>query len=105
GTRVAVAKAEVRFPLAQQFILAEMMVLPPVEGFAFVDGGVAWNTTTQPVLRRGLAQGEGERGILTSAGVGARVNLFGYLVVEMNYLRAFSLSDDWRWQFNFIPGF
>ena len=105
GTRVAVAKAEVRFPLAQQFILAEMMVLPPVEGFAFVDGGVAWNTTTRPVLRRGLAEGEGERGILTSVGVGARVNLFGYLVVEMNYLRAFSLSDDWRWQFNFIPGF
>ena len=105
GSRVAVAKAELRFPLAQQFILADMVVLPPVEGFAFVDSGIAWNGSTRPVLRSGIAEGEGERGILTSAGVGARVNLFGYLILEVDYLRAFSLSDDWRWHFNFIPGF
>ena len=42
---------------------------------------------------------------MTSAGAGARVNLFGYMVVEIDYLRAFALDDGWRWAFNFLPGF
>ena len=41
---------------------------------------------------------------MTSAGVGARINLFGYMVVEIDYLKAFALDNGWRWQFSAIPG-
>jgi hypothetical protein len=37
--------------------------------------------------------------------VGARLNLFGYMVVELDYLRAFALDRGWSWQFNLLPGY
>jgi hypothetical protein len=37
--------------------------------------------------------------------VGARVNLFGYMVLEIDYVRAFALDNGWQWQFSAIPGF
>ncbi len=105
GSRIAVAKAEVRFPLIRQLVLGSVIGLPPVEGFGFVDAGTAWSRGTSPVLERGVPEGAMERGIMTSAGAGARVNLFGYMVVEINYLRAFALDNGWKWAFNFLPGF
>jgi hypothetical protein len=45
------------------------------------------------------------RGFMTSAGVGARVNLFGYFVVEMDYVNAFERQRGWHWQFAIQPGF
>src|SRR5690606_34976273 len=91
GSRVAVAKAELRFPLIRQLVLGTVLGLPPVEGFAFADAGTAWDQGTTPVMERGVPANPAQRGIMTSAGAGARVNLFGYLVVEINYLRAFAL--------------
>ena len=105
GSRVAVAKAELRFPLIRQLVLGNVVGLPPVEGFAFADAGAAWTRGTTPVFRRGIPEASAERGIMTSAGAGARVNLFGYMVMEVNYLRAFALDDGWKWAFNFLPGF
>jgi hypothetical protein len=46
----------------------------------------------------------GSRIAVTSAGVGARINLFGYAIAEINYVNAFEL-DGWRWQFAIQPGF
>jgi Tol biopolymer transport system component len=105
GSRVGVAKAELRFPLARQVTIGPGITFPPVEGFGFVDAGVAWGSGTRPVLTRGVPAGETERGIMSSAGVGARMNLFGYLVAEVDYLRAFALDRGWRWQLNLLPGF
>jgi Tol biopolymer transport system component len=105
GSRVAVAKAELRFPLIRQLVVGTTVGLPPVEGFAFFDAGMAWTRSTTPVLRRGIPAAVEERGVMTSAGAGARVNLFGYMVVEIDYVRAFALENGWKWAFNFLPGF
>jgi WD40 repeat protein len=105
GSRVGVARAELRFPLVRQLVIGPGIGLPPVEGFGFFDAGVAWTDQTRPVLARGVPTDPFERGIISSAGVGARLNLFGYMVVELDYLRAFALDRGWSWQFNLLPGY
>jgi Tol biopolymer transport system component len=106
GSRIAVASAELRFPLVQYLVLGTSMAFPPIEGFGFFDAGVAWTGDTSPRFQRGpVGLPENERGILTSAGVGARINVFGYLIAEISYLNAFERQNGWRWQFNLQPGF
>jgi len=105
GSRLGVASAELRFPLIRQLVIGTSFGLPPIEGFIFGDAGVAWTRSTSPTLTRGVAAVDDERGVMTSAGVGARMNLFGFIVVEVDYVKAFARDRDWQWQFNFIPGF
>jgi Tol biopolymer transport system component len=106
GSRIGVASAELRFPLIRHLVLGTSMAFPPIEGFGFFDAGVAWTGDTSPRFQRGvMGLAENERGLLTSAGVGARINLFGYLIAEINYVNAFERQNGWRWQFNFQPGF
>src|SRR5439155_1083556 len=43
GSRIAVANAELRFPLTRSLILGFLPVgLPPIEGAIFYDAGIAW---------------------------------------------------------------
>lgn len=105
GSRMAVASAELRFPLFTQLVVGSSLGLPPIEGIIFGDAGIAWDKSTTPVFRRGVPLDTSERGIISSAGVGARVNLLGLLIFEVDYLRAFDRDDGWRWNFNFTPGF
>jgi Tol biopolymer transport system component len=109
GSRVAVASAEVRFPLIRQLVVGTSMGLPPIEGFLFGDAGVAWGEGSRPVFRTFDSSApqlsDTERHLLTSAGAGARINLFGYLVMEIDYVNAFQRDRGWHWQFNFQPGF
>ena len=105
GSRVGLLKTELRFPLIQYLVLGTSMGLPPIEGFGFFDAGVAWSKGTSPVLERGPQANPAERGLMSSAGVGARVNVFGYMIVEINYVRAFALDNGWQWQFSMVPGF
>jgi Tol biopolymer transport system component len=105
GSRIGVASAEVRFPLIRYLVLGTSMAFPPVEGFGFFDAGVAWSGDSRPSFQRGLTGLDDRRGMMTSAGVGARINVFGYLIAEINYLNAFERQNGWRWQFNFQPGF
>jgi outer membrane protein assembly factor BamA len=102
-----VASAEVRFPLVRYLVLGTIMAFPPVEGFGFVDAGMAWTGDASPRLQRGpdRPRCRMSEGILTSAGVGARINVFGYIIAEINYVNAFERENGWRWQFNFQPGF
>jgi outer membrane protein assembly factor BamA len=105
GSRVGLFKSELRFPLIRYLVLGSSVGLPPVEGFTFFDAGVAWSEGMSPVARVGTQAAENRRGLMTSAGVGARVNLFGYMVLEIDYVRAFALDNGWQWQFSAIPGF
>ena len=114
GSRLAVANLELRLPLLRQLVVGSSLGLPPVEAIAFFDAGTSWGKVldngnqvveTNPTFRRGVQNGFEDRGILTSAGVGARVNLFGYIIVEAVYVNAFERPTGWHWQFNFQPGF
>jgi Tol biopolymer transport system component len=114
GSRVALGNLELRVPIIRQMVVGNTLGLPPVEGFVFADAGMAWGkvelnpgqiVSTEATFRRGLQDDERERGIMTSAGVGARVNLFGYFVVEAVYVNAFERKNGWHWQFALQPGF
>jgi hypothetical protein len=105
GSRVAVANAELRFPLIQQLAFGFAPVgLPPIEGFVFGDAGTAWRSGMSPVFERGLQEGM-DRGIFTSYGGGARVNVFGLLVLEAAYVNPQERLRGWHWQFAVQPGF
>ena len=81
------------------------MGFPPIEGFLFADAGIAWTKGTSPTFFRGVPSDQMERGFMTSAGFGARVNLFGLLVLEVDRVHAYAREVPWHWQFNFVPGF
>jgi Tol biopolymer transport system component len=112
GTRIGVTNAELRVPLLSRFI--GTAGLSPLEGIAFFDAGVAWGQTTTnsgqqvrttPTFSRGIQSDPTRRGFLTSGGVGARLNVFGYVVVEADYVNAFERGTGWHWQFSLQPGF
>ena len=114
GSRIALANVELRVPLIRQMVVGNTLGLPPVEGFVFYDAGTAWGKVelapgqvveTEATFRRGLQPEVRDRGILTSAGVGARMNLFGYFIVEAVYVNGFDRERGWHWQFALQPGF
>jgi hypothetical protein len=106
GSRVAVANVEFRFPLIRALVLGLGPVgLPPIEGYAFYDAATAWVSGTDPVFERGVSDDLGQRGFLTSAGVGGRLNLLGYLVLQVDYVNAHQRDRGWHWQFSIQPGF
>jgi Tol biopolymer transport system component len=104
GTRIAVANAELRFPLIRALVIGPIG-FPPIEGIAFYDAGVAWDRNTTPVFERGTPADPSERGIVSSTGVGARINLLGFAVLEVDYVKPLDGDRDWHWQFAFQPGF
>jgi hypothetical protein len=105
GSRIAVANAELRFPLIQAIVFGGGIGLPPIEGFGFYDAGYAWGEGTPPGVEPGLTPEPITRSLLSSAGVGARVNLLGYAVLEAAYVRPFTGDRGWHWQFALQPGF
>ncbi|MBB4639685.1 PD40 domain-containing protein [Longimicrobium terrae] len=114
GSRVGVANVELRLPMFRQIIVGNSIGLPPVEAFGFFDAGSAWGNVllqqggvleTRPTFRRGVDLDNDRRGIVTSGGAGARVNLFGYAVLEAAYVKGFESNRGWHWQFALQPGF
>jgi outer membrane protein assembly factor BamA len=96
-----VASAELRFPLLGVLGIGKGYYGAfPIDMIAFYDWGVAWTTENKPVL-----SGPDHTSI-SSAGVGLRVNVFGYLVLGVNYVKPFDRPDKgWYFQFSFWPGF
>ncbi|HUE95219.1 MAG TPA: hypothetical protein VMN39_01080 [Longimicrobiaceae bacterium] len=105
GSRIGVASAELRFPLIRQLVVGTGIGFPPIEGVVFGDAGLAWTRATSPTFIRGVPSSSADRGIMTSAGVGARINLLGMMVVEIDYVNGFARDRGWHWQFSFVPGF
>jgi Tol biopolymer transport system component len=120
GTRLAVANVELRFPLIRALVIGPVG-FPPIEAFGFFDSGVSWGTfqtrvgtgqvqtqSVHPVLRferPGSEFAADERGILGSYGVGGRINLLGFAVLEVDYVKPMNGYRDWHWQFALQPGF
>lgn len=100
GSRVAVASAELRFPLLGLFSRKSFYGPFPIEMALFADAGLAWDSTIKPRFAGG------ERDWVRSAGIALRANVFGYAVVEFDYVRPLDRSRrGWLWQFGLTPGF
>ena len=100
GSRVAVANAELRFPIWGAFGGEQFYGPLPVEAAFFADGGVAWGQS----LRAGTAPGDNQP--VFSVGAAIRVNVFNFAVAEIDYVKPLDRPQrGWMWQFQFRPGF
>ena len=100
GSRMLVAIAELRFPLWGALGGDDFYGPLPLELALFADGGVAWDSASSPAFA------DGEREFVRSVGAAARMNLFGYAVAEINYVRPLDRpGKGWMWQFALRPGF
>jgi outer membrane protein assembly factor BamA len=105
---------ELRFPLLGVLGLGSGMYGAfPVEFAVFGDAGIAWDSRSDRTKAFFLG---GDRDPLFSTGAGFRINLFGFLLAEIDYVKAFQRPFfDQRgneigrkgafWQFSFQPGF
>jgi outer membrane protein assembly factor BamA len=101
GSRMALASAEIRFPLLGLFSRRSYYGAFPIEMAFFGDAGVAWSSGTPRPRLLG-----GDRDWARSAGVALRVNALGYAILELDYVRPFDRSNrGWIWQFNLTPAF
>lgn len=100
GSRIAVFNGEVRIPVGGLFTGNLDYGPIPTEVFGFYDAGVAWTRDERPTL------GNGTRSWVSSAGLGARVNVFGYMIAEFNLARPIDRpSQGWMFVFNMRPSF
>ena len=100
GSRILVFNGEVRLP-AGALKSGRLDYGPvPVELFGFYDAGVAWTQADRPSFANG------SRDWIASAGLGARVNVFGYVIAEFNLARPLVRPvTGWQFVFNLRPGF
>lgn len=103
GSRIAVGSAELRFPLLGVLgVGSGYYGALPLELAFFGDAGLAWTEGDSP----SLFGGSGTREPVFSAGVGLRFNLFGFAILELDFVRPFDRPEKgWLWQFGFQPGF
>ncbi len=104
GSRLAVFNAELRLPLfgTREYGLVNFPTLPTELSF-FFDGGVAWNKGDSPELK--WDKNTTERIPVFSAGVSARINLFGYLVTQFYLAFPFQRpTTDTEFGFVIAPG-
>ena len=106
GSRVGVVNAELRFPLWGAFGGSNFYGPLPIEMAVFADGGVAWGTGTVLGLNSTTVFGAGDKDPIASVGAAMRINLFGFAVAEIDYVRPIHRpGKGWLWQFNLQPGF
>jgi outer membrane protein assembly factor BamA len=99
GSRVAVANAELRFPIWGAFGGDQFYGPLPIEAAIFTDAGVAWGQSE----RLGFAPGDHEP--VVSIGAAIRVNVLGFAVAEIDYVRPIDRPrQGWMWQFSLRPG-
>jgi Tol biopolymer transport system component len=100
GSKVALGNAELRFPLWGAFGGDNFYGPLPIEMALFTDAGVAWDRSTRPGF------GVGDREPVVSVGAAMRINLFGFAVAEIDYVRPLDRPGrGWLWQFSLRPGF
>jgi hypothetical protein len=108
GTRVALANAELRFPLFRRFDLGFLPIsLPPLDGLVFYDAGMAWSDSQKVFLKQPANYDQTkQRYLLRSYGFGLRLNLFNFAVLRWDY--AIPLDSSNRkgyWWFTLGPSF
>jgi Tol biopolymer transport system component len=111
GSRMAVSNFELRMPFPQAFGVRRLPGFPPLTLALFFDAGVAW-WSQGTAFRIGANQdpfGSAEDffgSLVSSYGAALRVNFFGALLMEIDYVHPNSRPlKGWHWQFGFTPGF
>jgi Tol biopolymer transport system component len=99
GSQVAIGNAELRFPLWGVFKRDQFYGPLPVEMALFSDIGVAMGDNS----RQSSARTNGKA--VTSVGTAIRVNVLGFAVAEIDYVRPLDRNRGWIWQFALRPGF
>ena len=103
GSRVAVGNVELRVPLLGGIGLVRAPGVPPVEVGVFYDIGKAWNAANSPGCDGCTF---GSREWVSSTGIFTRINVFGFLIAELDFAHPFDRPEkDWVWQFSLTPGF
>jgi Tol biopolymer transport system component len=109
GSRVAVANAELRFPVVRRVELGFLPItLPPLDGLFFYDAGMAWSKNQTVYGSRPLNyDGNSQRYPLRSYGFGLRLNLFNYAVLRWDYARPLDQPGGKRgfWTWSLWPSF
>jgi len=100
GSRLALANLEMRVPLLGYFGIIESPGIPPLDLAVFFDAGTAWTKEADSELFGG------ERKVVTSHGIAARLNLLGLFIVELDYVHPNDRPlKGWYWQLNLVPAF
>jgi hypothetical protein len=100
GSRLLVGNVEVRAPLVGLFRGKVEYGRVPVEVAAFYDAGVAWTRAAGPVFTGPNST------LVRSVGGAVRLNLLGFVVVELSAAHPFDRPDkSLRWQFGLRLGF
>ena len=100
GSRMLVGNIELRAPLFGLLKGDLIYGRVPIEVGAFFDAGVAWTSGDRPEFMGGT------REVIKSAGGLARVNLLGFVVVEISAARPFNrAAHGWQWQVGVKQGF
>jgi Tol biopolymer transport system component len=100
GSRVAIANAELRFPLWGAFGGDRFYGPLPIELAVFSDAGVAWGQRSSTRFT------SSDRAPVASAGAAARINVLGFAVAEIDYVHPLDRPGrGWLWQFSLRPGF
>jgi Tol biopolymer transport system component len=102
GSRVAVFNAELRFPVVRYLELGFLPFnLPPIDGLAFFDAGLAWSQGQSVYGARPENFDVAiHRYPLRSYGAGLRVNLFNYAMLRFDYAIPLDQSNRkgfWTW--------
>jgi len=120
GSRMIVANAELRFPLLGLLGLGKGYYGAwPLEFYGFYDVGLAWAASPgswwggyddegnpQPDLVKPWFLSGGTRKPIQSVGIGVRTNLFGYLILGLNYVYPIDRPvRGWHLQLSISPGF
>jgi hypothetical protein len=100
GSRLLVANVEARAPLFGLLGANNLYGPVPIEVGVFFDAGVAWDSASSPKLLGGT------REIVKSVGATARLNLFGFAVLQADYAKALDRGGRKpTWQINLMTGF
>ncbi|PYQ50238.1 MAG: hypothetical protein DMF78_16275 [Acidobacteria bacterium] len=100
GSRLLVGNLEVRAPLLGLFGKRNLYGPIPVEIGAFFDSGVAWDSTSKPKLFGG------DRQLVRSTGAVARVNMFGFAVLQVDWVKPLDRPGKQAFfEFNLLTGF
>jgi hypothetical protein len=104
GSRIAVANLEFRIPLigVPEFGIFSFPFLP-TEVSPFIDAGLAWSEGDEPTLQ--FQRNSPERVPVFSAGISARFNILGFMVLETYYAYPFQRpGKGGHIGFNLAPG-